>query len=74
MCFSKVNTKSYSSLHYNVDERYLQVNKTKISKFKAKDHLSWYNCFLGSISKDFSKDEYEIVLNGSVYGFSVDHS
>ena len=33
-----------------------------------------YNFCLGSISKDFTKDEHsEISLNGTVCDFSVDH-
>ena len=36
--------------------------------------MIWYIC-LGSISKDFTKDELsEISLNGAVHNFSVKHS
>ena len=60
-------------MHYN-DESCLYVNKTEIFKFKAKDNIRWYNLCLGSISKDFTKDEQsEISVNGTVYDFSVDH-
>ena len=53
--FSKSNTKSCLSLHYNADESYLYVNKTEIYKFKAKDNISWYTFCLGSVSKYFTK-------------------
>ena len=37
--------------------------------------MSCYNFCLGSISKDFTKDEQnEIFLNGAVHSFSVAHS
>ena len=73
--FSKGNTKFGFNLHYNGDESYLYINKTEICKFKAKDNISWYNFFLGSVSQDFTKDEQiEISLDGTVYDFSVDHS
>ena len=63
------------SLHYRGDESYLYVNKTEIWKFKAKENISWYKFCLGSMSKDFTKDEQsEISLNSSLYNFSVDHS
>ena len=52
--FSKANTKFCSSLHYNVDESYFYVNK--IDNI-PKDNIRWYNSCLGSISKDFTKDE-----------------
>ena len=53
----------------------MYVNKTEICKFKAKDDVSWYDFCLGSISKDFTKNEQsEISLNGTVYDFLVDHS
>ena len=53
----------------------MYVNKTEICKFKAKDNISWYDFCLGSISKDFTKNEKsEISLNGTVYDFLVDHS
>ena len=39
------------------------------------DNRRWYNFFLGSVLKDFSKDqESEISLNGTAYNFLVDHS
>ena len=35
----------------------------------------WYNFCLGSISKDFTKDEQsKICLNDTAYGFPVNHS
>ena len=46
-----------------------------ICKFKANDNTSWYNFCLGSVSKDFTKDEQtDISLNGTVCDFSVDHN
>ena len=63
------------SLHQNGDENYLYVNKTEICKFKVCGNILWYQFCLGSISKDFTKDEMgEIYLNSTVYEFSVDHS
>ena len=57
------------------DEIHLFVNKSEIYKFEAHDNISWYEFYLGSISKNFTKDELsEILLNHSVYDFSVDHS
>ena len=43
---------------------------------KAKDDINWYNYYLESIWKDFTKDEQsEISLNATtVYDFSVDNS
>ena len=68
--FSKANTKFCLSLHYNGDESYLYVNKTNIYKDKVKYSISWYNCFLGSLSKDFTRQEQsEISLNGTVNVF-----
>ena len=73
--FSKAKTKFCLSLHYNGDESYFYVNKIEIYKFKAKDKISWSNFCLGSVSQDFTKNEQnEVSLNGTVYGFSVDHS
>ena len=70
-----INTHFCLSLHCNGDESYLYVNKTEIFKFKAKDNISWCNFCLGSVSKDFTKNEQsEISLNNTVYDFSVDHS
>ena len=37
--FSKANAKFCLSLHYNGDESYLYLNKTKIFKFKVKDNV-----------------------------------
>ena len=55
--FSDANKKFCLSLHYNGNESYLYVNKTKIYKFKTKNIISWYNFCLGWISKAFTKDE-----------------
>ena len=53
----------------------MYVKQTETCKFKANDNISWYNFCLGTISKDFTKDEQcEICLNGTVYDFTVDHS
>ena len=53
----------------------MYVNKTEICKFKTKDNIRWYDFCLGSISKDFTKNEQsEISLNGTIYDFLVDHS
>ena len=63
------------SSYCNGDENYSYVNKTEICKFKAKVNISWYNFCLGSVSRDFTKDEQsEILMKGTVYDFSVDHS
>ena len=70
-----MNTKFCLSLHYNGDESYLYLNKTEVYKFKTKDNINWYDFCLGSVSKDYTKDEQsEISLNGAVYDFSVDHN
>ena len=38
--------------------------KIVICNFKTNDNTSWYNFCLGSVSKDFTKDEQsEIFLN-----------
>ena len=63
------------NLHYNGDYSYLCINKTETSKVKANDNIGWYDFCLGSVSKDFIKDEQsKISLNGTVYDFSVDQS
>ena len=73
--FSKANTKFSLSLNYSGAESYLYINKTEIYKFKAKDNVSWNNFCLGSVSRDFTKDEQsKISLNGAVSDFLVDHS
>ena len=39
------------------------------------DNISRYSFCLGSKSKDFTKvEQSQISLNGTVHGFSVDHS
>lgn len=63
------------SLHYNGDEIYLYLNKTDTCKSKVPCNISWCEFCLGSVSKDFTKDQQsEDSLNGTVYNFSVDHS
>ena len=63
------------SLHYNVVNSYLYVNKTEIYKFKTHDSIGWYEVCLRSLSKDFTKEKQrEIFLNCRVYDFSVGHS
>ena len=53
----------------------MYTNKTEICKSTANDNISWYNFCLGSLSKDFTKDEGgEISLNGTVYNFSAYHT
>ena len=65
----------YLILQDNADESYLYVNIEEIFKFKVHDNIRQYEFYLGSVSKDFAKDEpSEISLNGTVYDFSVDHS
>ena len=39
--FTRTNPKFSLSLHYNGNESYLYVNKTKIYKFKAHDNIPW---------------------------------
>ena len=73
--FIEADTNFCLSLQYNNNGSYLYVNKTELSKSKAKNNISWFNFCLGSISKDFTKDEKSgISLNGTVYDFSFDHS
>ena len=51
------------------------VNKTEICTFKVNDNIRWYNFWLGSLSIDLTKDKKsEVSLNGTVYGFLVEHS
>ena len=74
--FTKTNTKSCLSWHYNGANSYLFVNGTEIHKFKAKDSESVATPLcLGNISKDFSADNLKkkTGLNGYVYDFSVDY-
>ena len=43
---------------------YLYLNKTETCKLKVNDNISWYPFYLGSTSKDFTKDEQsDISLN-----------
>ena len=72
--FTKVNTKSCLSLHYNGDNSYLFVNGIEIFKFKAdKKNVNFPTRFcLGSISDEFSNTESrEVSLERIVYKFSV---
>ena len=65
-----VKTNFCLSLRYNGDETYLNVNKTKICKFKANENISWYNLCRGRVSNNFTKDEQsEISLYSTVYDF-----
>ena len=73
--FTQSNRKLCLSLHYNVSNRFLFVNATKIHQFKAKDsETEKYPLCLGSISVDFSANNMiNTRLNRSVYDFSVDY-
>ena len=74
--FSKANTKFCLSLHHNSNNSYFVVNGKAIFKFKGGNKnvdLTTQFC-LGSICNGFSAaDPREILLNGDVYDFSVDH-
>ena len=73
--FSNAKKKFSFRLYYNSVNSCLHVSETEIYKFKEHDKVSWYEFCLGSISKDFTKDEQrEIFINGTVYDFTVDHS
>ena len=62
-------------MHNSVDENYLYVNKTEICKLKVHVNICWHEFCLGTILKDFTKDEMsETSLNGTIYDFLVDHS
>ena len=55
--FAKKNKKLCLSLHYNWANRYLFVNRTESTKFKAKDsEILVYSLCFGNISKDWSLD------------------
>ena len=63
------------SLYCNGINSYLHINKTEICKFKAHDNIRWYEFCLGSVSKDFTKDEQsQISLNRTGYDTSVHHN
>ena len=65
--FSRTKNKCCFIFHYNGNESYLYVNKTKMFKFKAKYKISWYNCCSGSILQDFKKDQRSgISLNANI--------
>ena len=73
--FSNAKKKFSLRLYYNGVNSCLHVSETEIYKFKEHDKISWYEFCLGSISKDFTKDEErEIFINGTVYYSTVDHS
>ena len=58
--FTKVDTKSCLSLHYNGANSYLFVNGTEIHKFTAKDSMNVpNNLCLGNESKDFLANNKE---------------
>ena len=46
---TKANTIFFSNLHYNDNERYMYLNKTKIFKFKAHDNMPWYEFLLEEV-------------------------
>ena len=60
--FSKAKTKLCLTLHYNGANSYLYVNKTEIYKFRAYDNIRWHEFCLGSVSKDFTKNEQSEIL------------
>ena len=71
--FTKVNTKSCLSLHYNGANSYLFANGTEIHKFSANDPEIVPNNFsLGNVSKDSSASNMKKTgFNGYIYDFSV---
>ena len=65
----------FLSLYHNGYGSYLYVNKAGTCKFKVHDNIPWYKFCLGSLSKDFIKDELsKVSLNSFIYDFSVDQS
>ena len=57
---------------YNGVDSYLNVNKTEICKFNGNKNITWYNFCLGSIAKNFTKDEQgEISLNSTVVQYMI---
>ena len=65
--FSEANTKLCLSLHCNSNNSNLHVNKTEVCKSAAHDDIRWYEFYLGSVWKDFTKNEQsEISLNSIV--------
>ena len=73
--FTKANTKFFLSLYHNGYGSYLYVNKAGTCKFKVHDNIPWYKFCLGSLSKDFIKDELsKVSLNSFIYDFSVDQN
>ena len=72
--FTIENTKLCLSVHYNVDNSYLFVNRKEIFKFKANNKNVNFptRCCLPSISDEFSNIECrEVFLNGNVYDQSI---
>ena len=68
--FNKAKIKLCFSFYHNGDNSYLYVNKPEIYRFKTYDNTCWYEFCLGSVSKDFMKDEQsEIFLNGTLLIF-----
>ena len=63
------------SEYHNEANRYLFVNDTEITKFKAKDsEIVTAPLCLGNILKDISVDNMKKTrLNGNVYDFNVDY-
>ena len=74
--FTKVNTKSCLSLHYNGANIYLFVNGKEIHKFLAKDPMiALNNLCLQNVSKDFSASNMKKTwFNGYIYDFNVDYN
>ena len=68
--FNYAKIKFCLCLYYNGVSNYLRVNKSEIYKFKVHDNIRWHQFCLGSVSKDFTKDEQsKISLNGTAYDF-----
>ena len=75
--FTKANTKSCLSLHYDAANSYLFVNETEIFKFKAGDRIVNFpsEFCLRSVSNGFSNTKSrELSLNGNVYDLSAHYS
>ena len=54
------------SLYCHGVNSYLYVNKREIYKFKAYDHKSWYEFFLGSTLENFTKNEQNKILSSGM--------
>ena len=75
--FTKANTKSCLSLHYDAANSYLFVNETEIFKFKAGNRIVNFpsEFCLRSVSNGFSNTKSrEVSLNGNVYDLSAHYS